>query len=78
VYRAVHGKGQPLFSLYESVPWWYENGASKGGVIAQEMAVLHAHRVRTLTTIMSTTGIASGESGVPADRRRPCFHPGLE
>jgi len=78
VYRAVHGKGQSLFSLYESVPWWYENRASMAGMIAQETATLHAHRAKTLTTIMSITGIASSGSGVPAERRRPGFHPGLE
>jgi pimeloyl-ACP methyl ester carboxylesterase len=31
-------------------------GASMGGAIAQEMAVLYPQRVRTLTSIMSTTG----------------------
>lgn len=38
-----------------------------GGMIAQETAMLHAHRVRTLSTIMSITGIASGESKVAPD-----------
>ena len=31
-------------------------GASMGGAIAQEMAIHHADRVRTLTSIMSSTG----------------------
>lgn len=31
-------------------------GVSMGGMIVQTMAVEHAHRVRTLTSIMSTTG----------------------
>ena len=31
-------------------------GVSMGGMIAQEMAIHHPHRVRTLTSIMSTTG----------------------
>jgi pimeloyl-ACP methyl ester carboxylesterase len=31
-------------------------GASMGGMIAQEMAIHHPERVRTLTSIMSTTG----------------------
>ena len=31
-------------------------GASMGGMIAQEMAIRHPHHVRTLTSIMSTTG----------------------
>lgn len=31
-------------------------GASMGGMIAQEMAIRHSARVRTLTSIMSTTG----------------------
>ncbi|ABD87218.1 alpha/beta fold hydrolase [Rhodopseudomonas palustris] len=31
-------------------------GASMGGMIAQETAILHPERVRTLTSIMSTTG----------------------
>lgn len=36
-------------------------GASMGGAIAQEMAIRHADRVRTLTSIMSSTG----EPGLP-------------
>jgi len=31
-------------------------GASMGGMIAQEIAIHHPHRVKTLTSIMSTTG----------------------
>lgn len=31
-------------------------GASMGGMIAQEMAINHPHRVKSLTSIMSTTG----------------------
>lgn len=31
-------------------------GASMGGMIAQELAIHHPHRVKTLTSIMSTTG----------------------
>jgi pimeloyl-ACP methyl ester carboxylesterase len=31
-------------------------GESMGGMIAQRMAIHHAHRVRTLTSIMSSTG----------------------
>jgi pimeloyl-ACP methyl ester carboxylesterase len=31
-------------------------GASMGGAIAQEMAIRHPHRVRSLTSIMATTG----------------------
>lgn len=39
-------------------------GASMGGMIAQLMSVHHPHRVRTLTTIMST----SGAPGLPRAR----------
>src|SRR5215212_3510275 len=35
-------------------------GASMGGMIAQTLAIEHPERVRTLTSIMSTTGDASG------------------
>lgn len=31
-------------------------GASMGGMIVQTMAIEHAHRVRTVTSVMSTTG----------------------
>jgi pimeloyl-ACP methyl ester carboxylesterase len=34
-------------------------GASMGGMVAQHMAFGHAHRVASLTSIMSTTGTAS-------------------
>ena len=31
-------------------------GASMGGMIAQQMAIEHGHRIRSMTSIMSTTG----------------------
>ena len=40
-------------------------GASMGGMIVQTMAIEHAHRVASLTSIMSTTG--EGEVGKPSD-----------
>jgi pimeloyl-ACP methyl ester carboxylesterase len=39
-------------------------GVSMGGAIAQEMAIHYPHRLRTLTTIMST----SGEPGLPSPK----------
>jgi pimeloyl-ACP methyl ester carboxylesterase len=39
-------------------------GASMGGMIAQTMAIEHAARVRTLTSIMSTTG--EPDVGIPS------------
>ncbi|MEV1286529.1 alpha/beta hydrolase [Micromonospora sp. NPDC049679] len=39
-------------------------GVSMGGMIAQTVAALHPHRVRTLTSIMSTTG--ARRTGRPA------------
>jgi pimeloyl-ACP methyl ester carboxylesterase len=39
-------------------------GASMGGMIAQMLAIEHPHRVRTLTSIMSTTG--EGDVGQPS------------
>ena len=44
-------------------------GASMGGMIAQTMAIEHPTRVRTLTSIMSTTG--EPESASPRPRRSP-------
>ena len=53
-------------------------GASMGGMIAQTMAIEHPTRVRTLTSIMSTTGEpeygaahARGAGAARAARRRP-------
>ena len=46
-------------------------GASMGGMIAQVMAVRHADRVLSLTSIMSTTG--SRRSGQPALSVYPIF-----
>ncbi len=40
-------------------------GASMGGMIAQSIAIRHPHKVRTLTSIMSTTGDQS--VGMPHD-----------
>jgi pimeloyl-ACP methyl ester carboxylesterase len=43
-------------------------GASMGGAIAQTMAIEHPDRVRSLTSMMSTTGNrAVGSPGYPAD-----------
>src|ERR1700759_1310681 len=39
-------------------------GASMGGMIVQQMAISHAHRLRSMTSIMSTTG--SPRSGQPS------------
>lgn len=40
-------------------------GASMGGMIAQTMAIHHAPRVRTLTSIMSSTGAPGLPTGTP-------------
>lgn len=40
-------------------------GASLGGMISQQMAIEHPDRVRTLTSIMSTTGDPSVGRGTP-------------
>ena len=42
-------------------------GASMGGMIAQEIALTFPERVRSLTSIMSTTG---SRTGIPEPRRR--------
>jgi pimeloyl-ACP methyl ester carboxylesterase len=39
-------------------------GASMGGMIVQQMAISHSHRLRSMTSIMSTTG--SRRSGQPS------------
>jgi pimeloyl-ACP methyl ester carboxylesterase len=39
-----------------SIPWAHLVGASMGGMIAQELAISFPERVRSLTSIMSTTG----------------------
>lgn len=41
-------------------------GASMGGMIAQQMAIDHDHRVLSLTSIMSTTGSPDVGQGSPA------------
>ena len=41
-------------------------GVSMGGMIAQTMAIAHPDRVRTLTSIMSTTG--DPDVGAPTPR----------
>ena len=46
-------------------------GASMGGMIAQQLAVRHPQRVRSLVSIMSTTG--SLRAGQPAPRIWPYF-----
>lgn len=49
-------------------------GVSMGGMIAQTMAVEHPHRVRTLTSIMSTTG--DPDVGTPSrEAREALFGP---
>ncbi len=44
-------------------------GASMGGMIAQTLAIAHPRRVRTLTSIMSTTGDPSLPPATPAAMR---------
>jgi pimeloyl-ACP methyl ester carboxylesterase len=49
-------------------------GASMGGMIAQQMAIEHPHRVLSLTSIMSTTGnpkVGQGEPGALAALMTP-------
>jgi pimeloyl-ACP methyl ester carboxylesterase len=45
-------------------------GASLGGMIAQTVAVEHPHRVRSLTSIMSTTGEPAFYESVPEVRAK--------
>ena len=52
-------------------------GASMGGMIAQTLALKHPARVRTMTSIMSTTGRPGLPGPTPA-RRRVLFNAAAE